>query len=123
MAARVFGCAWPLFDLTTDTARVASMRRRCAVLWLVLLPLIAACRHPSASESAELTRERAIEIARSQVSFTPDSIEAIKANSSGKPVWRVTFRGRLPGQPPGLFETMIVEVHRESGEIVSVART
>src|SRR5262245_34488724 len=99
------------------------MRRRHAVLWLALLPLIAACDHPSASDAAEISRERAIEIARPQVSFTPDSIEAVRASSSGTPVWRVTFRGRLSGQPPGLFETMIVEVHRQTGAIVSVART
>jgi hypothetical protein len=35
----------------------------------------------------------------------------------------VTFRGRLPGQPPDLFETVIVEVDRLSGEVVSVGRT
>ena len=33
------------------------------------------------------------------------------------------FRGRLPGRPPGLFETMIVEVDSDNGEVVSVART
>jgi hypothetical protein len=34
-----------------------------------------------------------------------------------------SFRGRLPGQPPGLFETMIVEVDALSGNVVSIART
>ena len=31
--------------------------------------------------------------------------------------------GRLPGQPPGLFETMVVEVDADSGEVVSISRT
>jgi hypothetical protein len=38
-------------------------------------------------------------------------------------IWRVTFRGRLPGQPPRPFETILVEVDRQSGEVVSIARS
>jgi hypothetical protein len=53
----------------------------------------------------------------------PESIEAERAISAGRAVWRVTFRGRLPGQPPLLFETIIVEVDRQSGEVVSIARS
>jgi len=34
----------------------------------------------------------------------------------------VTIRGRLPGQPPELFETRIFEIDRRTGVIVSVAR-
>ena len=99
------------------------MRRRHAILCVVILALGPACYHPSSSDAPEITRDRAIEIARAQVSFTPDSTDATRESSSGTPVWRVTFRGRLPGQPPGLFETMIVEVHRQTGAIVSIART
>ena len=73
--------------------------------------------------ATEITRERAIELARSRVSFQPESIEAERAFESTRPVWRVTLRGRLPGQPPGLFETVIVEIDRRTGEIVSVAKT
>ncbi len=94
--------------------------RHIAVLcFVVLTSLAATCRAPS----VEITRERAIDIARSQVSFTPDTIHAIGSTSSGRPVWRVTFRGRLPGQPPGLFETAIVDVDRVTGEIVRLVRT
>ena len=85
-----------------------------------VLVFAVACTGPS---EAEITRDRAIEIARQQIAFQPDSTEATRTTSNGKRVWRVTFRGRLPGQPPGLFETAIVEVDRSSGEIVSVART
>ena len=55
--------------------------------------------------------------------FEPDGVETALVTSDVGAVWRLTFRGRLPGQPPGLFETMIVEVDSESGEVASVART
>ncbi|MGH9257326.1 MAG: hypothetical protein ACRD3C_22430, partial [Vicinamibacterales bacterium] len=59
----------------------------------------------------------------SHVSFTPDTIEAVQATSGTRAIWRVTFRGRLPGQPPGLFETAIVEIDRLTGGVVSLSRT
>ena len=43
--------------------------------------------------------------------------------AAGRPLWRVTFRGRLPGQPPDLFETVVVEVDRRTATVVSVARS
>ena len=72
---------------------------------------------------AEITRDRAVEIARSQVMFAPSSVEVIKASAAGHRVWRVTIRGRLPGQPAELFETRIFEIDRATGAIVSVARS
>ena len=97
------------------------MRPNAAILCLAaVFSLAATCAGPS---QTEISRERAIEIARPHVSFQPDSVEAERATSAGRAVWRVTFRGRLPGQPPLLFETMIVEVDRYSGEVVSIARS
>lgn len=90
------------------------------VLAAAVLALALACTGPS---EAEITRDRAIEIARQQIAFQPDSTEAERTASNGRPVWRVTFHGRLPGQPPGLFETAIVDVDRSNGKIVSIART
>jgi hypothetical protein len=72
--------------------------------------------------AAEISREHAVEIARREVSFEADRIEAIRATSGMTPVWRVTLIGRLPGQPPELFETVVIEIDRRSGEIVSIAR-
>jgi hypothetical protein len=86
----------------------------------ILMSLAPMCAGPS---SLELTRDRAIEIARSHVSFMPDTIDAMQATSGTRKIWRVTFRGRLPGQPPGLFEAAIVELDRLTGEIVSISRT
>jgi hypothetical protein len=79
-----------------------------------------ACARPLAGE---ITRDRALDIARSQVTFQASSLDAVKVSVKGRPIWRVTIRGRLPGQPPELFETRIVEIDRVSGAIVSVARS
>ena len=93
--------------------------RLIAVLLAALFGIGMAC--PLRGEA--ISRDRAIEIARSHVPFQPDSVEAERAESSAGGVWRVTFRGRLPGQPPGLFETAIVEIDRSSGRIVSIGRS
>ena len=90
---------------------------------ICLAPLaLMAVTCPAGPVESQVTREQAIEIARQEVSFEPDSVEAVLSTSE-VPVWRVTFRGRLPGQPSGLFETIIVEVDATSGEVVSIART
>lgn len=85
--------------------------------------LLAALACAPTTNPAEVSRDRAIEIARKQVTFALTSIEAQKATSGGTPVWRITLRGRLPGQPPMLFETRVVEIDRRTGAVVSVART
>jgi hypothetical protein len=82
--------------------------------------LCTACTHAAVGD---ITRDRAIEIARSQVTFVVSSVDAAAVSVRGRPVWRVTLRGRLPGQPPELFETRIVEIDRHSGAVISVART
>lgn len=99
---------------------MAPLRRVAFVCAVLLTSLASTCAGPSASE---ITRERAIEIARSQISFTPDAIDATRTTSAGRSVWQVTFRRSLPGQPPGLFELLIIEIDRITGEIVSIART
>lgn len=90
------------------------------ILVAIVLALAVACAGPS---DTEISRDRAIEIARQQITFQPDTTDVTRMTSNGSPVWRVTFRGRRPGQPPGLFETAIVDVDRSTGDIVSVART
>jgi hypothetical protein len=92
---------------------------------LLLLPVVAVatlgalCDPPA--KSAEISRERAIEIARQEVNIDADTVEAVKVTSEGNAVWRVTFKGRLPDQPPGLFETRIVEIDARTGKIVSLS--
>jgi hypothetical protein len=87
----------------------------------------ARCDTPSdkpQSTPTQITRERAIEIARQGLSFSPDSVDAVQTTSEapGRPaVWRVTLKGRLPDQPPGLFETRIFDIDVKSGKIVSAS--
>jgi hypothetical protein len=97
------------------------MRSLSGVVGLALLAVVlgGCVRTPA----GEIGRDRAVAIARSQVSFQPSSIDAVKASVAGRPIWRVTIRGRLPGQPAELFETRIIEIDRVSGAIVSVARS
>ncbi len=95
------------------------MPRRCAAVVL----LLAAMGCASAAPRAGTTRERAIAIAQTQVKWTPFDVTAVQATSNGRPVWRVTLKGRLPGQPPLLFETAIVEVDVGTGAIVAVSKT
>ena len=97
-------------------------RASLAILRLAALAVVAtACIRPLQGNG--ITRERAVEIAQGQVSFKSDRIEAVRTTSGPRAVWRVTLRGRLPGQPPMLFETVVVEIDRRTGEVVSVART
>lgn len=78
---------------------------------------------PAGPVESHITREQAIEIAQQEATFAPDAAEAVLLESDERPVWQVTLRGQLPGQPPGLFETMIVEVDAVTGQVVSIART
>ena len=97
------------------------MRVFCLARLLIVIVLLGeAC---AGSATAEISQQRAVEIARSQVPFTISTVNAVKASAAGRPIWRVTLRGRLPGQPPELFETRIVEIDRVTGAIISVART
>jgi Peptidase propeptide and YPEB domain len=93
--------------------------RAARLVIAAVLSLGFGCVNPS---ETEITKDRAIEIAREQVRFQADTVEAARTTSNNRPVWRVTLRGRLPGQPPGLFESAIVDVDRRNGEIVSIAR-
>jgi hypothetical protein len=72
---------------------------------------------------AEIARDRAIEIARGQVRWAPFESAAVKTQASGRTVWRVTLKGRLPGQPPELFETAVVDIDAASGAVVRIAKT
>lgn len=73
------------------------------------------------SDAAEITREQAIEIARPHVSFEPQSVEAVADQEEGRPVWRVTFRGRPPGPDHAIGEFQEIVVDRRTGEIVALA--
>jgi outer membrane lipoprotein-sorting protein len=105
--------------------------RLCAAFIVVLLAggLVAASAcssSPTSPTSPELpngiSRERAIDIARQQVSFTPTSVDVATDTVQGQPTWAVTFRAS-DGSHGGLGQFMKVWVDRRSGEIVSLARS
>jgi len=96
---------------------------------LPLVPAVAGAQTdpPSAQGSQtarkEISRERAIEIARERVDFKPKSARAVKAIEDKRKVWRVTFRGEPISKVHPMGETMIVSVDRFTGEIVSVSKS
>jgi hypothetical protein len=76
-----------------------------------------------APDTASRGTPMTIEIARPHATFEIVSIEAVKATEDGRPVWRVTMQGApaSPGSP--LRPTVIVYVHRQSGEVISIAKS
>ena len=72
-------------------------------------------------ERSEISRDRAIEIARQQVKFEPRQVEAEKADENGRAVWKVIFRGQPPGPGHAMGDYMEVRVDRHTGEIVGLA--
>ena len=95
---------------------------RTVGIWTASLALVAVTC-PAGPAEPRITREQAVAIAEREVSFQPDQVEAVLVASGERTVWQVTLRGRLPGQPPGLFETVMVEVDAADGVAVSIART
>lgn len=94
------------------------MNVRCLAVAALLITNCA-----SAARPAEITRERAIEIARSHVRWEPFESTAVPARTSGRSVWRVTLKGRLRGQPPPLFETAVIEIDAATGAVVRIEKT
>jgi hypothetical protein len=94
----------------------ATMKKTLVLLVLPLLTL-AACASRTAGE--EITRKRAIEIARQHLEFEARSTEAEKVTDAGRPVWRVTFKGRPP-EEGGVGEVLVVNIDRKTGEMVSI---
>jgi hypothetical protein len=75
------------------------------------------------SDVPELTREEAVEIAREHVELEIRSIDAERTTEQGRPVWRITFRGRPPGEGSAVGEVVIVVLDRRTGELVSLAQS
>ena len=88
---------------------------------LAIVALTVGCA--SAARPAEITRNGAITIARAQVRWVPFESAAVSAQASGRKIWRVTLKGRLPGQPPELFETAVIDIDAVSGAVVRIAKT
>ena len=71
----------------------------------------------------EIGREEAVERARGHVDFEVRSVEVETTNEAGRPVWRITFRGRPPGKGSAVGEVVIVVLDRRTGELISLAQS
>ena len=87
--------------------------------WLVL-PVLVALGCPAGAPEPQVGEEQAVDVARRQVLFEAESVEAELAAGEDPPVWRVTLRGRLPGQSVFEFEEATVTVDAVSGDVVGV---
>ena len=115
-----------LSDPTFPPCKAMKITRTFFILFFVV-PFIG-CPQQFTPEAAaishkEISRARAIEIARAQVKFQPKSITAKKVKEKGRPVWRVTFRGEPPGQGNVMGEILIISLDRFTGKIVSIAQS
>jgi uncharacterized membrane protein YkoI len=99
--------------------RTSRLGRALLLTAIAFASLGALCDPPA--KATDITRERAIEIARKEVNIPGESVEAVQVASEGRTLWRVTIKGRLPDAPPGLFETRIVDIDARTGEIVSMS--
>ena len=97
------------------------MQPRHSLLLLLLSLLALACA--SGAKDQEISRERAIEIARQHLTFEAKSVEAEQATEQGRPVWRVTFRGQEISPAHQIGEVLIVAIDRKNGEMVTIAMT
>jgi hypothetical protein len=75
----------------------------------------------AAEPAEEIDRERAIELARPHVDFEPGTVEAEKAVKDGRPVWRVTFRGKAGPHPMGGYMEVLID--RRSGQALGLAKS
>jgi hypothetical protein len=94
-----------------------SVPRSVFVLLLALLALACA----SGAKDEEISRKRAIEIAREHLTFEAKSVEAEQTTEQGRPVWRVTFRGQEANPPHSMGEFLTVDIDRKTGELVTIA--
>lgn len=92
-------------------------RSPCTLVVALLFALLAACASQNGGQ--EISRERAIEIARQQIDFEPGKVEAVQETDEGRPVWKVTFYAKgVDAAHPGQVSFFVVD--RKTGEIVSL---
>ena len=88
----------------------------------LLLPVLAALGCPGGPPQPQVGEEQALAVAGRQVLFEPESVEAALDAEADPPVWRVTLRGRLPGQSVFEFEEAVVTIDAVSGDVIGVGQ-
>src|SRR5262245_56453766 len=83
----------------------------------LLVGLLSACARTLTPPTSDITRERAIEIARAQANFEPSSIDARTDVRRDTPVWIVTLRA-ADGSHGGLGQFMEVTLSRSTGSVL-----
>lgn len=101
-------------------ARVGVGARLLLLAGLLAMAVGCSSSSPASPSRTGISRERAIEIARVHVTFTPTTVLATTETLQGRPTWAVTFRGADAGGGQ-LGQFMEVWVDRQTGEIVSLA--
>lgn len=103
------------------------MLRNARAVALVSLLVLACSPAGNGPEPApgdpEIGRDEAVELAREHVDFEVRSVDAERSTEQGRPVWRITFRGRPPGEGNAMGEVVIVVLDRRTGELVSLAQS
>ena len=75
---------------------------------------------PQAAEDPAVGRDQAVDVARRQVLFEPETVLAELAADEEPPVWRVTLRGRRPGGSLFAFEEATVTLDARTGDVLGV---
>jgi hypothetical protein len=70
----------------------------------------------------EISRERAIKIARERSDFKPKSVKAVRMIEDNHKIWRVTIHGEPFGKLRPIGGTMMVSVDRLTGKILSFSK-
>ena len=81
---------------------------------------IVALSCPAGVVEPQVDETQAVDIARRQVLFEPENVEAEISTDEQPPVWRVMLRGRLPGQSVFEFETATVRIDAVTGDVLGV---
>ena len=81
---------------------------------------IVALSCPAGVVDPQVDETQAVDIARRQVLFEPENVEAEISTDEQPPVWRVMLRGRLPGQSVFEFETATVRIDAVTGDVLGV---
>ena len=75
---------------------------------------------PPEVEQPLVEEDQAVNTARLQVLFEPESIEAQLNTDQDHPAWEIALRGRLPGQSIFEFELAVVTIDAITGNVLSI---